>query len=293
MGRKRGRERKFFYLYFAGLVFLVFPGCASLENFKVKMEKQVEARQSLYSGKELLAQRDYEGAFRENLKVLSLGLHKPPEDEALFNIGLIYVHPGNPKKDYKKSVLYFKRLTEDFPKSPWTERVRIWEGILQENEKLNLKIGTLNQRIETLNQISEKSKQENMKIEESEGGREFLLRSQKLVAQGNYEAALKENQRGFSLSGKNPPGDEALFNIGLIYAHSGNPKKDYGKAILFFNKLTKDCPQSPWVEQARIWTAVLQENEKLKQSIENLNQVMEKSKQVDIEIEEKKREKAK
>jgi hypothetical protein len=36
--------------------------------------------------------------------------------------------------------------------------------------------------------------------------------------------------------------------------------------------------------------ALLQENENLKQSIENLNQMIEKSKQVDIQIEEKKRE---
>jgi hypothetical protein len=57
--------------------------------------------------------------------------------------------------------------------------------------------------------------------------------------------------------------------------------------------LIKDYPQSPWSEQAKIWTAVLQENEKLNQTIENLNQVIEKSKKVDIQIEEKKREYAK
>jgi hypothetical protein len=38
---------------------------------------------------------------------------------------------------------------------------------------------------------------------------------------------------------------------------------------------------------------VLQENEKLNQTVENLNQVIEKSKRVDIEIEEKKREHSK
>ena len=286
MGRKRARKRKFLYLYIAGLMFLFSPGCASLENFKVKIERQRETRQSLHRSKELFAQGDYEGAFRENLKILLLALHEPPEDEALFNIGLLYAHPGNPKKDYKKSLSYFERLTDDFPKSPWTEQAKIWAGVLQENKKLN-------QTVETLNQMSEKSKQENIKSEEREEGHELLLRSQKLLVQGNYEGAIRENQKVLSLSGKNPSRDEALFNIGLISAHFGNPKKDYGKATTFFNKLTKDYPQSRFVEQAKIWIGMIQENQKLNQTVEKLHKVIEESKQVDIEIEEKKREKAK
>ena len=120
-----------------------------------------------------------------------------------------------------------------------------------------------------------------------------LLRARKLLEQRDYDGSFKENQKVLSLAGQNPPGDEALFNLGLIYAHNGNPKKDYGKSIGFFKKLTKDYPQSPFVVQARIWTGILQENEKLNQTIQRLNQVIEESKQVDIEIEEKKREKAK
>ena len=120
-----------------------------------------------------------------------------------------------------------------------------------------------------------------------------LLRARKLLEQRDYDGSFKENQKVLSLAGQHPPGDEALFNLGLIYAHNGNPKKDYGKSIGFFKKLTKDYPQSPFVVQARIWTGILQENEKLSQTIQRLNQVIEESKQVDIEIEEKKREKAK
>jgi len=81
--------------------------------------------------------------------------------------------------------------------------------------------------------------------------------------------------------------------LGLIYADVGNPKKDYAKSIGFFKKLMKDCPQSPFVVQSRIWAEILQENEKLSQTIQRLNQVIEESKRVDMEIEEKKREKAK
>lgn len=127
-------------------------------------------------------------------------------------------------------------------------------------------------------------------VKERGEARESLLRGQKLLAQGDYEGAMKENQRVWSLFNDRPPGDEALFNLGLIYAHVENPKRDYRKAAGLFRTLLKEYPQSPWVEQAKIWVGVLQANEKLAQANEKLNQLMEKSKQVDLEIEEKRRE---
>jgi hypothetical protein len=115
--------------------------------------------------------------------------------------------------------------------------------------------------------------------------REGLGRAEDLLKKGSYYASLKENERVLSFSGKNPPGDSALFNMGLIYAHSKNPKKDYEKSLGFFNRVIEEYPRSPLVEEARIWVMVLQENEKLKQ-------VIEKFKEVDITVEEKQRMKA-
>ncbi len=122
---------------------------------------------------------------------------------------------------------------------------------------------------------------------------EHLVRARKLFEQRDYDGSIKENQKILSLAGQAPPADEALFNLGLIYTHPGNPRKDYGKSVGFFRKLAKDYPQSPLAVQARIWAGVLLENEKMSQTIQKLNQVIEESKQVDIEIEEKKREKGK
>lgn len=286
MGRERTRAGKFVCLYIAGLIGLVLSGCATLEKVGVNIKGKVEAYQSLHRGKGLLAQGDFDGAFTENLKILSLALHRPPEDEALFNMGLILAHPENPKKDYGKSLFFFKKLVADFPKSAWIDRAKIWSGILQENEKLN-------QTIETIRQMNEKLKQADRKIEEREEARESLVNSQKLLSQGNYEGALKENQRVLSLYGQHILGDEALLNMGLIYAHPGNPKRDNGKAMFFFNKLTKEFPQSPFADQARIWLGMLLENQRLNQTVEKLQEVIEESKRVDIEIEERKKEKGK
>lgn len=300
MGRKQARAREFFHLCIAGLMFLSLWSCATLEDTRINIRGKVEAYQSLHRGRALLAHGDYEGASSENLKVISLAIHKPPEDEALFNMGRIYAHPGNPKKEYGKSIYFFKKLLEDFPESRWSEQAKIWVGMLQENVKLNQTIETieqinlkLNQRIETFHEMEGKSKQADGKIKERKEALESLLNSQKLLAQGNFEGALMENQRALSLSGQDPPGDEALFNLGLICAHPGNPKRDYAKSLTFFKKLIKDYPQSPRVEQGKIWTGMLQENEKLNQTIQKLYQVIEESKLVDIEIEERKKEKGK
>jgi tetratricopeptide (TPR) repeat protein len=120
--------------------------------------------------------------------------------------------------------------------------------------------------------------------------REHLTMAQKLLDQGDYEGSLKENQKVLSLYNNVPPGDEALFNMGLIYAHYGYPKRDYKKSLDLFKRLAKVFPQSPLVRQAKIWIGLLQENERLNIEIEELNKTIKKSKQIDIEIDEKKKE---
>lgn len=120
--------------------------------------------------------------------------------------------------------------------------------------------------------------------------REYLIKAQKLLNQGDYEGSLKENQKVLSLYGNVPPGDEALFNLGLIYTHYGYPKRDYQKSLDYFKRLLKVFPQSPLVGHSKIWIGILQENERLNMEIEELKKTIKKSKQVDIEIDEKKKE---
>lgn len=121
--------------------------------------------------------------------------------------------------------------------------------------------------------------------------RESLVRGKELLARGDYAGSLRENQRVLSSSRGRPPGDEALFNMGLIHSHFGNPKKDYKRALGFFKKLTKDYPQSPRVEQAKIFVNMLEENERLIEKDKKLNEMIRMLKEVDLEIEEKKRKK--
>jgi outer membrane protein assembly factor BamD (BamD/ComL family) len=129
--------------------------------------------------------------------------------------------------------------------------------------------------------------------------KEHLLQGRQLLATGQYEASIKENLKVLSIAPNGPPGDEAMFTIGLIYANPKYQKKDFSKAVTSLTKVIKEYPQSRWSGQARILLDIIHENEKLKrvsteanQENEKLKSVIEQSKKVDVEVEEKKREKA-
>lgn len=111
--------------------------------------------------------------------------------------------------------------------------------------------------------------------QERRDAQEHLQQGQTLLAKGDYDGSLRQSARALALAKNQEPGDEALFNMALIYADPNNPKKDNRRAINLFNRVLKEYPESRWREQAKIWIGVLDGVEKLKQ--------------VDIEIEERKR----
>jgi outer membrane protein assembly factor BamD (BamD/ComL family) len=126
--------------------------------------------------------------------------------------------------------------------------------------------------------------------------------AQALMSKGQYDAAYNENQRILQ-EGSGAP-DVALFNLGMISAHSANPKKNYTRALSYFRTVVKEYPQSQMSEPAKTWIQVLgeyqrvseekrllmRERESLVQEKEKLNYANEKSRQVDVEIEKRRRE---
>ena len=135
------------------------------------------------------------------------------------------------------------------------------------------------------------------------------------IIPSNFDQALEENQR--ILSDVKGPRDVALYNIGVISAHSANPKKNYPRALLAFSTLTKEYPGTWRAEQAKIWIQALeekqrntevarklaeeqhalaherdhlaQEREKLTQERDKLNYAIEKSRQLDAAIEKRRK----
>jgi tetratricopeptide (TPR) repeat protein len=293
MGRKQTWTGKYFHFSLAGVMVLSLLSCALLQEVR----DREEAEATLLRGQKCLAQGDFDGSLNETQRALALSPSQPPADDALYTLGLVYAHFGNAKKDYGRSLGFFEQLMREFPTSPFAQEAKIWANVLQENkdqaqiiENLTLATEKLKETIDRLEKAERSRpmevKAEERRAEERKGIRDSLLRGQRLLAQGDFEASLGEMEKVLSVSPPTPLEDEALYTLGLLYAHFGNPKKDYRRSLEFFRRLLKDHPKSPWGDQAKIWIAVIEENQKL-------NQVIEKSKQVDLEIEQKKREKAK
>lgn len=161
MGGKRTGARKYFYIFVAGMIVMSLAGCAVLTGLKTKWN----ARESLTSARKYMEQGDYEAALRENLKVAAVHGSVSPADEALFNIGLIYAHASYPKKDYEKSLDYFRRLIKIFPHSPFSHQARILTGVLLKCEKQNTENERLGKEVEELKTTIRKSKQVDLEID--------------------------------------------------------------------------------------------------------------------------------
>ena len=126
--------------------------------------------------------------------------------------------------------------------------------------------------------------------------------AQALLSQRQYDAAFNET-KGILQEGSGAP-DVALFNLGMISAHSANPKKNYTRALSYFRTVVKEYPQSQISEPAKTWIQVLEEYQKMSeekrllirereslvQEKEKLKYANDKSRQVDVEIEKRRRE---
>jgi len=116
-------------------------------------------------------------------------------------------------------------------------------------------------------------------MERKKKARESLISAQELLARKDYSGSLKESQKVFSLVDRTTPADEALFNTGLIHAHFSHAKKEYKKPIEIFKRVLSEFPQSPFAGQAAIWIEFLQEMEKSRGEVEELNKSVRESKQ--------------
>jgi outer membrane protein assembly factor BamD (BamD/ComL family) len=131
MGGKRASARQYIYVYVALLTCFTISNCALLKESSL----QDESRQHLVQGEKFIAQSDFDLALTENERVLLLSADKPPSDEALFNIGLIYAHPENSKRNSAESIAFFQRLIRDYPQSPWTGKAKTWVEVIRECER--------------------------------------------------------------------------------------------------------------------------------------------------------------
>ncbi len=151
MGRKQAGKRKHFFFYLTCIIIILsisaFSGCALKE------------KQMLMETQDLMIRSDYSLALEKNQQLLEefpqLG------DKALFNMGLIYANPVNPDYNYRTSLKYFKRLTEEFPESKLNNQAPIWMSLLYKVMERGKKIEGQQSEIAGLNDKINVMKKEN------------------------------------------------------------------------------------------------------------------------------------
>ena len=158
MGSEQARKRKYLFLCFACsiMISLATDGCI---HFHLKQEGE----EDLVRARSLMSQGLFEASLRESQEVL-VRYPQSQGDQALFQMGLIYLHPQNPNVDYQKSLEYFQRLEREFPDSQMSSKAEIWVSLLQKslekeedikalNEALNLKEKEVAKKQQEINQL--------------------------------------------------------------------------------------------------------------------------------------------
>lgn len=131
---------------------------------------------------------------------------------------------------------------------------------------------------------------------------------QKAMETGDYAAFAEDNQKALGecrSEAKVEDGrcDVVLFNLGFVYAYPKSPYWNQAKALRYFEELVRKYPQSPWAFQAKAWTDLMKKaaasdnkRRRLKnelkskdEAISGLQEQIKRSRDIDMEIEQKER----
>ncbi len=151
MGSKRTWKRQYVFLYSACcLIFIsVVSGCGHFSGFYPRKESQAEKH--LANAAELMEKGDYGGSLEQTEKLLLLYPQKQ-RDNALFQMGLIYMHPENPQMNYYKALDSFTALGENkkFAKSRLKTEALLYSDVLKKIIKKNRETKRLRLKIKSL-----------------------------------------------------------------------------------------------------------------------------------------------
>jgi tetratricopeptide (TPR) repeat protein len=202
MGRKSGRAGKHLCLCLA-LLIIFLSGCSLLRDWR----EQRQIRDSMLQGHSLFVYGDYDRAFAKYREALVLAGDHAPADGAVYNMGLIYAHPNNPKRDNRKAIESFSKVISDYAESPWAEQARIWVDLLQQVETSKQEAELAREAMEQSRQAIERSRQDAEKFrlaaerskQEVDRTRQEMEKSRQALERANQidiEIEQKKRERG-------------------------------------------------------------------------------------------------
>jgi tetratricopeptide (TPR) repeat protein len=259
VGNKSGRTGKYILHYLAVSCIIAavnFAACAPVQD-RIAVKR---AHQQLEQYRENMAAGFFETIIQQSKQVIAENETKPPADVALYSLGEVYAHHDYIGRDYALSQYYFEKLIMNFPDSQLTSEAKtyisLFENIAAKEKEAaaTAAAAAAEEKVSQTKIIVEKKKKTVPAPE-----------PRKVVKNQNFEEAVQENLQILEKAGKKNPADEALYNLGLIYAHVDNPAKDYKKSQKYFNVLIEQFPDSELAEEGRIWLGLFETIEKIQQ----------------------------
>ena len=121
------------------------------------------------------------------------------------------------------------------------------------------------------------------------GGERDLADARSFMTRGLYRESLAKSESVLQQYPRSL-GDQALLNIGLVYANPANPQADDRKSIEYFQRLTGEHPESTLKAEAESWILVLQDriqkNKKISQLTDKIDALKKAGKGEDDEYNE-------
>ena len=213
----------------------------------------------------------FETVIQQSKQVIAENETEPPADVAFYSLGEVYAHHDYKGRDYALSQYYFEKLIMNFPDSQLNAEAKtyisLFENIAAKEKEVAdaaADAAAVADAADSDAAATEKVSQKEIIVEKKNESAP-VPEPRKVVKNQNFEEAVKENLQILEKAGKKKPADEALYNLGLIYAHIDNPAKDYEKSQIYFHLLTEQFPDSEFAEEGRIWLGLFKTIEKIQQ----------------------------
>jgi outer membrane protein assembly factor BamD (BamD/ComL family) len=137
MGHKPTRKRQRFHLYIAGCLIggLLFMSCATgAKRPPANYDPAVIAERHLAIGECRLQQGNFEAARRE-CDIILTQYPGRSDDQALYLMGMVLVHPENPGQDIQQAAARFQGIVDRFPDSDLVAASQTWLALIAQLEK--------------------------------------------------------------------------------------------------------------------------------------------------------------
>lgn len=164
------------HLYFLFVCIIILPilicGCSHLNE-------EFQARSNFKEANDLFNHGNYEASLSKYGQIS--GKYPTAGDRVLFEMGIIYAHPGNEQKDYQKSLECFQNLISDYPES----------GYRKDSELMIFNINNVTIKDKTI--VAQQTQIASLRQEAESQGNEILTLQKKIDAL-EREVKDKENE---------------------------------------------------------------------------------------------------